>query len=109
MAFFGPFFRGSLGSEDEHHFVHVTPAPVFTGFDRTCDGVPDLVCVVAGMPIRRRIAAADLAAGLAHPQVQPAAADLQALLAAGDRALRLEEDHLIEMRAVGHVVYTITR
>jgi len=69
----------------------------------------DLVCVVAGMPIRRRIAAADLPAGLAQAQVHPAAADLQALLAARDGALRLQEDDLVEMGTGDSHGYTITR
>jgi hypothetical protein len=69
----------------------------------------DLVGVVAGMPIRRRIAAADLAARLAHAQVQPPAADLQALFAAGDRTLRFQEDDLIEVGTVDSHGYTITR
>src|SRR3954447_14213785 len=57
----------------------------------------------AGVLVRRRVAAADLPARLAHPQVHPAVARLQALLAAGDVALRLEVLNLVEMRALGHV------
>ena len=43
-----------------------------------------LAAVRGRMPVRRRIAAADLSAGHAHPQVHPGVADLEALLAAGD-------------------------
>jgi hypothetical protein len=67
-----------------------------------------LVCVVACVTVRRRIAAADLAARLAHPEVHPPVTGLQTLLAARNRALRLEDDDLIEMRADSYG-YTITR
>jgi len=50
--------------------------------------------------VRRRVAAADLPAGLAHAQVQPAAADLQALLAAGERLGQLRDLHHVQMRAL---------
>ena len=38
--------------------------------------------VVRGVPIRRTVAAADVSAGQAQPQVNPSAPHLQALLAA---------------------------
>jgi hypothetical protein len=51
----------------------------------------------ARVPVRRRVAAADLPADLAHAQVHPAAADLQTLLAAGDPRRRLEHLDLIRV------------
>jgi hypothetical protein len=60
--------------------------------------------VAAGVAIRRRVAAADLPAGEAHPEVDPAVDGLEALLAAGDAGARgdLADLDLIEMGADGH-------
>jgi hypothetical protein len=60
---------------------------------RIWNGVPRRV------PVRRRVAAADLPAGLAHAQVKPAVAGLQALLAAGDVLGELGDLDLVEVRA----------
>src|SRR5215218_2838512 len=58
--------------------------------------------VPAGVPVGRGVAAADLPAGLAHPQVDPAVSRLQALLAAGDLVRLGEVLDLVEVRAGGH-------
>src|SRR5688500_2283007 len=58
--------------------------------------------VAAGVPVGRGVAAADLPAGLAHPQMHPAVARLQALLAAGDLLRRLDDLDLVEVLAAGH-------
>jgi hypothetical protein len=48
--------------------------------------------VLGGVPVGRRVAAADVAAGTAHPQVDPAVAGLEAVLAARHGVGALHED-----------------
>ena len=62
------------------------------------------VVVRGRMTSRRAVAAADVPAGLAHPQVHPSPAAGQALLAAGDLGWQLEQLHLIDVAAHGHAV-----
>src|SRR5262245_10053406 len=59
--------------------------------------------VLAGMAIGRRVTASDVAAAQAEPEVNPAAPDLEAILAAFGRARRDVVD-LIDMLASGHEV-----
>src|SRR5438093_12479610 len=54
--------------------------------------------VLAGVLVRRGVAAGDVAAAAADPQVHPLPAGLQAVLATGHRFRRLDSN-LIEMRA----------
>jgi uncharacterized SAM-dependent methyltransferase len=49
--------------------------------------MPPLASVGGRVPVRRRVAATDLAAGHAHAEVDPAASDLQAFLAAFEHEL----------------------
>src|SRR5947208_2370845 len=56
LAPFGSSVPCSLRSEHEHDLVHVAPAPVFAGLDRTCDRMSGFTCVAARVAIRRRIA-----------------------------------------------------
>jgi hypothetical protein len=51
------------------------------------------------VPVRGVVTTADLPAALAHPKVHPAAADLQAFLAACDRHRQLGDGDLVEVRA----------
>src|ERR1700744_221800 len=71
----------------EQDFVDITPAPAFRRIialdDRMLACMKMLGCVLVG----RIVAAADVAAGAADPQMQPLAAGLQAFLAA-ERARR---------------------
>src|ERR1043166_637485 len=53
------------------------------------------------VPVRRRVAAADLAARHAHAEVNPAGADLQAFLAPCDRLRKLRHLDLVEVAANG--------
>src|SRR5581483_11984607 len=87
-------------SDDERDLVDVAPAPVLARLRRAGDRVARLGRVTRGVAIRRGVAAADLPAGLAHPQVNPPGADLQALLAAGDRLRQLGDPDLVEVRAL---------
>src|SRR3954469_12813814 len=63
-----------------------------------------LVEMRGGVAVRRVVAAADLPALVTHPQVHPPAADLEALLAALDRLLRLEGFDGVQMSGLsrGH-------
>ncbi len=65
----------------EQDFVHVTPAPSFRRIVAFYNGMPGGVEMLGRVRIGRIVAAADMAAGAADPQMQPLAADLQALLA----------------------------
>ena len=58
----------------------------------------------SGVTARRVVATADVAARLAHPQVNPARAHGQALLAAGNRLGELEAFDRVEVAAGGHEV-----
>jgi hypothetical protein len=61
-----------------------------------------LAGVAARVSIGGRIAATNLSAGLAHSQVHPLTADLQALLAAGDVTRGLEDLDFVEVTAGSH-------
>src|SRR5439155_16602677 len=84
--------------DDEGDLVHVAPAPVLAALGGADDRMAGLVRVTRRVPVRRRVATADLAAAHAHPQVDPAAADLQALLAAHDRLRQRRDRDPVEMR-----------
>src|SRR6266480_2427564 len=85
--------------ESERDFVDVAPAPVLAGLGGADDRMAALIRVRRRVLVRGRVAAADLPALHAHPEVHPAAADLQALLAAFD-ALRQGGDlDLVEVAA----------
>jgi hypothetical protein len=62
----------------------------------------DLRGVMLGMLVGRVVAAEDLPARHAHAEMDPAAADLQALLAAGNRLRQLRDVNLVEVSADGH-------
>src|SRR5262249_56875880 len=75
---------GGRSFDDERDLVHVAPAPVLAGLGGAGDRVRVLSRVPGRVPVRRRVAATDLPAGLAHPQMEPTVAGLQAFLAACD-------------------------
>ena len=78
----------SLSSRQvEQHFIDVTPAPPLRRIVALDHGMSGGVKMFGRMPIRGIVAAADMPAGAADPQMQPAAAALQAFLAA-ERARR---------------------
>src|SRR5690349_9117753 len=70
--------------EHEGHVVGVAVRPVLAGLDRRHDRMTTRTDVLGGVAIGRGVAAADVAAGAAHPKVDPRGADRQAILAAGD-------------------------
>ena len=61
-----------------------------------------LLRVRRGMPVRRAVATADLAAFEADPQVEPGIAGLEAFLAAVDRLGQLGHVDVVEVGAGGH-------
>src|SRR5947208_4917889 len=88
--------RGAIGKV-ERHLVDVAPAPPFRGVVALDDGVAARVEVLRGVAVRRVVAAADVAAGPAEPQVHPPGTRLQALLAAA-RTRRRSEEHTSELQ-----------
>jgi hypothetical protein len=62
--------------------VEETPTPIFARLERGDDWVAHGKRVLPRMLQRRRIAAADMPAGEAQPQVNPGSTELEALLAA---------------------------
>jgi hypothetical protein len=72
---------GSSRAWLDHHLVDKTPSPVLARLERSNDGVMGLSEVLGGVFVLRGVAAADVTAGLAEPQVHPRVTHLQALLA----------------------------
>jgi hypothetical protein len=73
----------------DFHFVDVAPAPSFAGLVGLHDGVLGLVEVLGGVLVGRAIAAADFAADEAHAEVNPCAADFEALFTAVRRGFHV--------------------
>src|ERR1700693_2213901 len=65
----------------EEDFVHVAPAPALGRVVALDDRVAGGAEMLGGVAIGRTVAAADVAAGPAQAQVDPARADLEAFLA----------------------------
>jgi len=61
--------------------------------------MPGRLRMARGMAVGRAVAAADPPTCLTHPQMHPASADRQALLAARDRLGKVEHGDLVEMGA----------
>src|SRR4051794_27745785 len=83
----------------ERELVHVAPEPVLAGLGGPDDRVLALRVVRGGVTVRRVVAAADVPARRAHPQVHPRTADLQAILAAGDLVRNVADGDRVEMGA----------
>lgn len=73
--------------------VDVAPPPVLARLERLHDGVADGMGMRAGVPEWGRVAAPDVPAGQAEPQVDPFRAQAQALLTALGGARRDRPDH----------------
>ena len=87
----------SLLSEVEEFFVHVAPMPVLDGVQGLDDRMAGLLKVLGCMHVLRGIAAADVAADHAHPQMDPLSFQLYTLLA--PRRTRADIADLIHMGA----------
>src|SRR5439155_24138604 len=81
-----------------HQFIHVAPAPVLARLEAADDRMLGGVEVLRGMPPRRIVAAADMSAGHAKPEVNPVSARREAFFAAG-RGASGHAVNLIEMRS----------
>jgi hypothetical protein len=81
--------------ERESDLVHVTPSPVLTGLERADDRVAAAMEVLRSVLVLRLIAAADVPADHAEPQVHPTVASLKALFASV--SIRLNVLDQIEM------------
>src|SRR2546422_6987751 len=86
----------------DEQILHEAKAPVLARFEAAHDRVFRLMEVLRGVPIGRVVAAADVTALEAEPQVHPLVAARQTLLTAV-RRLRLDVADLREMLAwLGH-------
>ena len=88
----GSASRWPVGGHQTYVLVDVAPAPVLARLHGLHDRVADRVRVRAGVPHRRGVAAADVPAGQAQPQVHPRGAEPQAFLAALRGARRHRAD-----------------
>jgi hypothetical protein len=67
--------------DEEGDVVEIAEPPVLAGFEGLDDRVVGHGEVSGGVTVGGVVATADVAAGHAHPQMNPAAADAQAVLA----------------------------
>jgi hypothetical protein len=72
----------SISFSLHHHFIDVTPHPVFAGFERFDEGMVGLMKVFGGVLIFRAVAAAHVTASQAQPQVNPIIPHFQAFFTA---------------------------
>src|SRR5215475_5986946 len=86
--------RGALEwATSDQLLVQVAPPPHLARLERPDHRVTGPVEVGGGVPLRRGVAAADMAAGQAQPKVDPVRAQPQAVLAAlGRDRLRLRAE-----------------
>src|SRR4051794_25193183 len=89
---------GGVGRGLEHQLVGVAPAPVLSLLKAADNGVMRTIEVLGGVLIRRRVTAADVAAGEAQSQVDPPSIGLEALFAA-IRSAGSDRMDLVEMGA----------
>src|SRR4051812_36181779 len=99
--------RCTLDLEEE--VVGIAPPPFLTRFERADEGMLRLlVPVLGGVTVRGVVAAPDVTARHAQTQVNPAAADAQAVLTTVCR--RGHIDNRVEMRArVSHQISSVPR
>src|SRR5882757_1245748 len=96
-----PVMRCHPVGKIQHDLVHIAPPPAFRGIIAFDDRMAGGVEMLGRMLVLRIVAAADMAAAPAEPQMNPCVAELQAFLAA-QRAGRDLADFL-QMGAVrGH-------
>src|SRR5437868_325957 len=100
--------RWLLG-ERERDRVDVAPGPILARLGGPDERMSHLVEVRGRVPVRRRVAAADLPARQAHAEVHPAVARLQALLAAEQRIGQLDDLHALDMRATHRAIVSRAR
>src|SRR5207244_13468119 len=74
--------RGVAAAGSAEEFVHVAPAPLLARLQRLHDRVPGGLVMRGGVPRRGGVAAPDVTAGQAYPQVHPPAVLRSVILAA---------------------------
>jgi len=82
----------------EKHLVDVAPSPVFTALETPNDGMLRRMKVFGRVLVLRLIAAADMSALQAQPQVYPRCAHREALFTTL-RRVRRDVAHSVEVRA----------
>src|SRR5512133_1669579 len=85
--------------ENKGDVVDVAVAPVLARFGGANDGMAGTAGVRGCVFVGGVVAAADVTAGLAHPQVDPPITACEAFLAAGNVVGQLGELDAVEMRA----------
>jgi len=85
-----------IGHRFDHHFVDVTPSPVLARLERPNNRVMGFSKMLRGVFVLRGVTAADMAARLAQPQMDPRVTPLQALLASV--GVRRHIVHLVQVR-----------
>src|SRR6266446_3151979 len=83
--------------DDERHVLDEAVAPILALLRRAHDRMAVRRRVLARMAVRRRVAATDLPTRHAHPEMNPAVADREAVFAAGDALRKLDDFDLIEV------------
>jgi hypothetical protein len=73
------------GRQHERGLIQVAPAPLLARFERSDQWISAFSCVLGGVTIGRIVAATDVTAAQADPEVQPLAAGAKAILATVDR------------------------
>ena len=82
--------------------MDVTVAPRLARFGAADQRVVERFLVLSGVSIGRRIAAADVAAVQAHPEMDPAVTSLQTLLTAGDLVRNRQDLDALEVLTPWH-------
>jgi hypothetical protein len=82
------------------YFIGVTPSPILAGLDGLNDGMLRGVKMFGGVLVLRRIAAADVAAGETHAQMDPRVSDLEAVFTAA--RTRLDVTNFLQVFALAH-------
>src|SRR5471032_570803 len=99
-----PNLRGDVAGQIEHHFVNIAPSPAFGRIIAFDDGMLGAVKMLGGMLAAGLVAAADMAAGAADPQVKPFPAQCQAFLAAFAAGRHLLDGIQMAAEIVGHAL-----
>jgi hypothetical protein len=93
-------WRGGGILELKEELVGVAPVPSFAGLEGADDGVLGGLVVLGGVPVPRVVAAADMAACRAHPQMHPPIPRSQAFHTAVTRRRHILD--LIKMAAAAY-------
>ena len=93
-----PASRGEPARGLGHYLIHVAPCPALGRLEGNDERVACRVKVLRGVAAGRVVAATDVAASEAKPQVDPALTDFQALFAAiGAWRDRVEVEHVVTL------------